>query len=215
MKILDISEATLPSIKLVRFARFADNRGYFTEPYRKSDFAGHPELGSLGTAVFVQMNESFSNPGVIRGLHFQWNPFMGKLVRTVKGRMVDIVLDIRKDSPCLGKAMLFDMKADTSCEYGEWIWVPPGFAHGNFFTEETHIEYMCTGEYSPGNEAGISPACRNIDWSLADKKLFSEMMALFSGKGVMSDKDKNGLSLAAWLALPAADLFTMDKCGRT
>src|SRR5690606_8308158 len=90
---------------------------------------------------FVQVNESYSRPGTVRGLHFQWNPYMGKLVRTVYGRMVDIALDIRKGSPTFGKALLYDMPSQPDQDYAEWIWIPPGFAHGNYFTAETVIEY--------------------------------------------------------------------------
>ena len=76
---------------------------------------------------FVQFNESFSRPNVVRGLHFQWNPFMGKLVRTVQGRMVDLFLDIRKGSPSYGKAAAYDMPSTPDKDYAEWIWIPPGF----------------------------------------------------------------------------------------
>ena len=105
----------------------------------------------------MQANQSLSEKGVMRGMHFQWNPYMGKLVRTISGHMVDMVLDIRIDSPTFGKMIAYDMPASDENDYDEWIWVPPGFAHGNFFSEKTIIEYMCTGQYSPGCEACISP----------------------------------------------------------
>ena len=144
-----------PAIKVIRFARFMDMRGYFTESFRKSDFAS--QLAFMKDVQFVQFNESFSRRNVVRGMHFQWNPFMGKLVRTVHGRMVDLFLDIRKGSPTYGKAAACDMPSSPDNDYAEWIWIPPGFAHGNYFTEDTTIEYICSGEYSPGCEAGISP----------------------------------------------------------
>ncbi len=88
---------------------------------------------------------------------------MGKLLRTLSGRMVDMVMDIRKGSPNFGKIILYDMPADLNASEDEWIWVPPGFAHGNYFTEPTRIQYLCTGEWSPGCEAGISPLSGDLD----------------------------------------------------
>ena len=206
MKILEVVPLALPEVKVVRFARFADARGYFTEVFRKSDFFGHPRMGFLEGAEFLQVNESLSQPGVVRGLHFQWGPPMGKLVRTVRGRMVDLFMDIRKGSPSFGKIAAHDMPSDPGRSYGEWIWVPPGFAHGNFFTEPTAIEYFCTGEYGPGREAGISPLAGAIDWSLCDPKLrrlFDEV----SARAVMSDKDRGGLTVAAWSSDPRSEQF--------
>jgi len=197
MKILEVRNLTIPEIKIVKFARFCDQRGYFTEQFRKSDLFNSPDLPTLNTVEFVQANQSFSKKGVVRGLHFQWNPFMGKLVRTLSGHMVDIVLDIRKGSPTFGKAIAYDMPADDSKDYDEWIWVPPGFAHGNFFVENSKIDYFCTGEYSQGCEAGISPFARDIDWSLCDKKLKAEFDKIPLTE-LITDKDKNGFSLEAW-----------------
>jgi dTDP-4-dehydrorhamnose 3,5-epimerase len=199
MKIISVTALAIPDIRVIRFARFQDERGYFTEPFRKTDFCGYSGVKGIIDTEFVQVNESFSLQGVIRGLHFQWNPFMGKLVRTIQGRMVDIVLDIRKGSPTLGKALLHDMSAPPDLPYGEWIWVPAGFAHGNFFSGDTHIEYFCTGEYSSGNEAGISPFAPDIDWSLADARLKREFDVLGKQGAVVSEKDKNGLSFGAWM----------------
>jgi dTDP-4-dehydrorhamnose 3,5-epimerase len=212
MKIISVTDAALPGVKLIRFARFRDDRGYFSEPFRRSDIDGCPELAALAGRPFVQGNESFSQSAVVRGLHFQWNPFMGKLVRTLAGRMVDIVLDIRRDSPTLGKALLFDMSAAPEGDEGEWIWVPPGFAHGNFFTAPTLIEYLCTGEYSPGCEAGIGPFASDIDWSLCDPVLAAEFARLRENGPLVSAKDKNGASLEAWLADPHSREFIYGRC---
>ena len=128
--------------------------------------------------LFVQQNESYSKKYVLRGLHFQWNPYMGKMVRTIHGHMIDIFCDIRKGSPTFGKVVMFDMPMSSDKDFSEWIWVPPGFAHGNLFLQETTIEYMCTGEYSQGYEAGI-----------------------------ISDKDRSGLSLDVWVCDPRSDNF--------
>lgn len=211
MKILEIKSLAIPAIKVLRFGRFLDPRGYFTEPFRKSDLLNHPDTPFLKGVEFVQANESFSRPGVVRGLHFQWNPYMGKWVRTLSGRMVDLVLDIRKGSPTLGKIVAYDMPARLSADYSEWIWVPPGFAHGNFFTEDSMIEYFCSGEYSPGCEAGISPLAADIDWSLCEpalKQEFDQMVA--SPDLLMTDKDKNGFQLQTWLANDHSNNFLYD-----
>ncbi len=199
MKVLSVKTLEIETVKIIRFARFCDHRGYFTEHYRKSDFANHPDMGFMKGVEFVQCNESYSKKGTVRGLHFQWNPFMGKLVRTLSGRMVDIVLDIRKGSPTFGKIVLYDMPGKADADYAEWIWVPPGFAHGNFFTEPTMIEYFCSGQYSQGCEAGVSPLATDIDWSLCDtglKKLFDDTVA--AGL-LITDKDKSGFSVHQWV----------------
>ena len=112
----------------IGFARFRDHRGFFTEHFRESDVAGDERLAGLRGVRFSQTNESFSRTGTIRGMHFQWNPFMGKLVRTVFGRMVDLVLDIRKGSPTFGRMIAYDMPSRLEDDSAAWIWVPPGFA---------------------------------------------------------------------------------------
>jgi dTDP-4-dehydrorhamnose 3,5-epimerase len=211
MKILSVKSLAIPDVKVVRFARFCDQRGFFTEPFRRSDFASHPELGCFRGVEFLQINESFSHAGVMRGLHFQWNPFMGKLVRTCQGRMIDMVLDIRQGSPSYGRIVAYDMPAANTDDAAEWIWVPPGFAHGNLFTEPTQIVYLCSGEYSPGCEAGISPLAADIDWSLCDpalKAVFDQVAAT----PIMSDKDRNGLTLAAWGGDPRRENFVYGRC---
>ncbi|MDR1536105.1 MAG: dTDP-4-dehydrorhamnose 3,5-epimerase family protein [Planctomycetota bacterium] len=208
MKIISIRELPIPAVKIVRFARFADGRGYFTEPYRHGDLAGPAGLADFAAAGVVQANESRSRPGVIRGLHFQWNPFMGKLVRTLDGRMLDLILDIRKDSPSLGKIIAVDMPAREEGNWDEWLWIPPGFAHGNLFLADTRIEYLCTGEYSPGCEAGISPFAEDLDWSLADPEARECFREYVGGKAIISEKDAKGLSLGQWLADPRSKEFS-------
>jgi dTDP-4-dehydrorhamnose 3,5-epimerase len=212
MKILSVTPQALPDVKVVRFARFADHRGYFTEPFRRSDFDTHPDLGFLRGVALPQINESWSRPGVIRGLHFQWNPFMGKLVRTVSGRMVDLFLDIRLGSPTFGKIAACDLPGEDDAPHSDWIWVPPGFAHGTFFTAPSRIEYLCSGEYSPGCEAGLSPLTTDLDWSLCDAGLKAEFDALVAGGAVLSDKDRDGLSLAAWQADERSRQFVHGQC---
>lgn len=206
MKILEIKPLEIPDIKVIRFARFADHRGYFAEHFRKSDLG---KLEFLAGVEFLQSNESYSKARTIRGLHFQWNPQMGKLVRTLAGRMVDMVLDIRKGSPTQGKIIAYEMPADSQAEYDEWIWVPPGFAHGNYFDRESRIEYFCSGEYNPSCEAGVSPLAEDIDWSLCDRGLKSGFDAIVAAGPLLSEKDQRGHTLASWMAGRDSDQFIL------
>lgn len=210
MKLLNIETLTIPEVQVIRFGRFPDHRGYFTEPFRQSDLAGR--LNGLDGA-FVQTNESYSHKNTIRGLHFQWNPYMGKLVRTISGNMVDLFLDIRKGSPTYGKAMAYRLTADPKADFSEWIWIPPGFAHGNFFPQDSIIEYFCSGEYSQGCEAGICPFAEDIDWSLCDKLLKKSFDELKS-KAIISEKDKNGLTLEQWTNDPRSNNFQYDQLSK-
>ncbi|MCX6279659.1 MAG: dTDP-4-dehydrorhamnose 3,5-epimerase family protein [Bacteroidetes bacterium] len=210
MKILSVNSLVIPSVKTIRYGRFSDTRGYFTEPYRRSDFENHSDMNFMKGVLFLQHNESYSKKYVLRGLHFQWNPYMGKMVRTIHGHMIDIFCDIRKESPTYGKVGMYDMPMSSDKEFSEWIWIPPGFAHGNLFLQETTIEYMCSGEYSQGNEAGISPLSTDLDWSLCDKKLFSNL-SLLNDQLIISDKDKFGLSLDVWTRDLRSDNFIYGK----
>ena len=210
MKIDTVETLAIPDLKVIRFGRYTDERGYFTESYRLGDLIHHPETSFLREVRFVQINESFSRAGVVRGLHFQWSPHMGKLVRVVRGRVVDLALDIRLGSPTLGGIVARDISEDPEADHGEWIWVPPGFAHGFFCTTDCVLEYLCDGEYSPGNQAGISPLAPDLDWSLCDsglKRAFDEVAAgrvaageVAAGEAIMSKKDRDALSLKGWLA---------------
>ena len=211
MKIIEVKSLAIEAVKVIRFGRFGDNRGYFTEVYRKSDFEENPALNFMRGVEFVQANESCSKKGTVRGLHFQWNPYIGKLIRTLSGRMVDMVLDIRKGSPTFGKIICYDMPTANSDDYNEWIWVPPGFAHGNFFDRETRIEYFCSGSYNPKCEAGISPLSADIDWSLCDKKLKKMFDEIVPGTNLITDKDKNGFSVESWQADKKSDNFIFGK----
>ena len=204
MKILGVSTLAIPDIKVIRFLRFRDHRGYFTEHFRESDFRDHPQMPFMKDVRFYQCNESRSRAGTVRGLHFQWSPYMGKLIRTVSGHMVDMILDIRKGSPSFGHIFAYDMPDDPDSETAEWIWVPPGFAHGNFFPSDTTIEYFCSGEYSPECEAGISPFAADLDWSLCDPGLKHR---LDQTPPLMSEKDKNGHTLASWIENPHSGRF--------
>jgi len=199
MEILEVKALAIPDLRVIRFGRFRDSRGYFTEPYRRGDLDKHPETAFFKGISIVQANESWSRAGTIRGLHFQWNPYMGKLVRTLSGQMVDLALDIRKGSPTCGKIVAYDMPAAPDRKFDEWIWVPPGFAHGNYFPQATQIEYLCSGEYSPGCEGCVSPFAPDLDWSLASADLAKDFRALLQNHPVVSDKDRNAMSFAEWM----------------
>jgi dTDP-4-dehydrorhamnose 3,5-epimerase len=149
---------------------------------------------------------------VIRGLHFQWNPRMGKLLRTLNGRMVDIFMDIRHGSPSFGQAAMFDMPSAPDQPYAEWIWVPPGFAHGNFFTVESRIEYLCSGEYNPACEAAVSPVAEDIDWSVCDPSLKREFDQVLAGGALLSDKDRDAPTLSAWKVDERSRHFIHRQC---
>jgi len=195
----------IPEIKVINFQKFMDNRGYFTETYRKSQFKDILDVD------FVQINESHSKSFVMRGLHFQWNPYMGKLVRVINGQMIDLILDIRKGSPTFGKIVGYEMICLKYNEDVEWIWVPPGFAHGGIYLTETKIEYLCTGEHNPECEAGISPLAKDIDWSLFNtelKKRFNDVTN--SSFLTISGKDQNGMSLDYWDKKEESKNFTYE-----
>lgn len=199
MKILQVKILSMPEIKIIRFQRFHDSRGYFAETFKRSDVLENPELEFLKSFDFTQFNESFAKAGVVKGLHFQWQPPLGKLLRTVSGHMVDMILDIRKNSPTVGKIIMHDMPSVASDEYNEWIWLPPGFAHGSYFLEDSLIEYFFTADYNPKAEAGISPFADDLDWSLCEPKLREQFEALRT-QSLINDRDRNGFSFSAWNA---------------
>jgi dTDP-4-dehydrorhamnose 3,5-epimerase len=203
MKIVEVNRLAFPEVAVIRFARFKDHRGYFTEHYRTSDFEG---LDGLRGIDFCQMNESFSRAGTIRGLHFQWNPYQGKLVRAVTGRLIDLVLDIRKGSPTFGQIIAHDLTARRDADHSQWIWVPPGFAHGMLLAEDTLVEYLCSGEYNPSCEAGISPFSPDIDWSTCDADLCATFDR-YAVTALVSPKDRDAPCVSAWAEDPRSSYF--------
>ena len=207
MKITEIKKLAIPEVQVISYKRFMDHRGYFTEHYRKSDLLNNSSIESLRGENFVQANESFSFKNTFRGLHFQWNPYMGKLVRIINGHMIDFALDIRKNSPTFGKIIGYEMLASQEDDFSEWIWLPSGFAHGILLLENSLVEYFCTGEYSPGREAGIKPSAEDIDWSLCNSKLKKIFDSIIPYSKFISDKDRNGLTLKEWLEDPRSDNF--------
>lgn len=208
MKIVDVMPLAFPEVAVIRFARFKDHRGYFTEHYRASDFE---DLDLLRGIDFRQMNESFSRAGTIRGLHFQWDPYQGKLVRAVTGRLIDLMLDIRRGSPTFGQIIAHDLPARPDDDHAQWIWVPPGFAHGMLLTEDTLVEYLCSGEYNPKAEAGLSPFAPDLDWSLCDPELAETYHRLAASNPLISPKDRDAPDLATWSRDPRSWHFIYDR----
>ncbi len=166
---------------------FQDSRGFFTETFRADQFK------SLRLPTeFVQDNHSRSAKGVVRGLHFQWDPPMGKLMRVTAGSAFLVAVDIRKGSPSLGKWV----GIEASTENRRQVWAPAGFARGFCaLTDGTEIQYKCTGIYNNKAESAIrwnDPAI-GIQWPLADV--------------FVSDKDRNAATLAEWLRSSSSDNF--------
>jgi dTDP-4-dehydrorhamnose 3,5-epimerase len=165
-----------------------DHRGFFLESYRADSFR---ELGLPDR--FVQDNHSGSSRGVIRGLHFQWDPPMGKLMRVTVGTAFAVAVDIRKGSPTLGQWFGRELSAENRLQ----IWAPAGFARG-FCAVSNYVEvqYKCTGTYNKDGESGIvwNDPQVGIDWPVDEPTL--------------SDKDARAQTLAEWLERPESDRFT-------
>lgn len=135
-----------------------DSRGYFFESYNESLF-----FQNGINEAFVQDNQSFSVKGVLRGLHFQKDPYaQGKLVRVVSGAVLDVVVDIRKDSPTFGQHESFFLSAENQ----KMVYVPAGFAHGFVTIEDAIFSYKCTNSYNKASEGGIiyNDPELNINW---------------------------------------------------
>ena len=127
---------------------FADERGHFFESYSKQFF-----INNGVDHDFVQDNQSLSNKGTLRGLHFQSPPFdQGKLVRVSRGKVIDIIVDIRQSSPTYGQSVTVEL-SDTNFQQ---LWVPPGFAHGfSVLEDNTIFQYKCTNYYNRSSEGGL------------------------------------------------------------
>lgn len=169
---------------------FQDARGFFSETFRADQF----KALDLPTE-FVQDNHSGSAKGVVRGLHFQWEPPMGKLMRVTRGSAFLVAVDIRKGSPSLGQWV----GVDATAENRRAVWAPAGFARGFCsLTDGTEIQYKCTGIYNGKAESGIlwnDPAI-GIQWPLTDV--------------TVSEKDHNTRTLEEWLRSPESDNFQYE-----
>jgi dTDP-4-dehydrorhamnose 3,5-epimerase len=158
---MKIIAADIPAVKIIEPRVFADSRGYFFESYRSEAFEKE-----IGEVRFVQENEAFSIQGVLRGLHFQKPPMsQGKLVRVIKGEVLDIAVDMRRGSPWCGKHVARKLNDENK----EQMWIPPGFAHGYIvLSAEAVFAYKCDHYYSPAHESGIKydDPFLKIDWLL-------------------------------------------------
>lgn len=183
----DVETTTIPEVRIVRPRRYGDERGWFAEIFQTGAFA---EL-DLPTG-FLQVNQSRSQRGVVRGLHFQWGPPQGKLMRVVRGRAFMVAADIRPGSPTLGRVVTVEGSAEDPVLF----WAPASFARGFCALEdETDVEYLCTNVYNPEAESGIrydDPALA-IAWPVTEPRL--------------SPKDAAAGSLADWLARPESEVF--------
>jgi dTDP-4-dehydrorhamnose 3,5-epimerase len=182
-----IEPTAIQDVKIVVPATFPDDRGFFMEVYRQDLFA---ELGL--TDRFVQLNQSRSARNVVRGLHFQWDPPVGKLMRVVMGRAFLVAVDIRVGSPTLGHWVGLEVSADEP----RHLWAPASFARGFcVMSDVAEIEYLTTGTYNKATESGIrwnDPAI-GIEWPVSEP--------------ILSAKDAAAQSLAEWLAGPDAANF--------
>ena len=163
---------------------FADERGFFLEAFRTDAF------NQLGLPhEFAQDNHSHSKRGVIRGLHFQWEPPMCKLMLVTRGRAYVVAVDIRKGSPTLGQWFGLEL----SEENRKMVWAPAGFARGFLaLADATEVEYKCTSVYNPKGEGAIR-------WD--DPKIGIQWPAA-GGDYILSEKDRRAPTLAEWLASP-------------
>ena len=156
---MTIQETSIKGLLIIKPRVFTDERGYFFESYNMKSFK---DLGI--DDPFLQDNQSLSQKGVLRGLHFQNPPFaQGKLVRVINGSVIDVAVDIRKNSPTYGK----HEKIFLSGKNKTMFWIPPGFAHGFITLEDnTLFSYKCTALYDKSSEGSIiwNDENLNIDW---------------------------------------------------
>ncbi len=182
-----IEERHLEAIIVFRSEVFEDERGFFSEVYRADQFS---EFGIY--EPFLQENHSGSVRGVVRGLHFQWDRPLSKLMRVTAGTAFLVAVDIRKDSPTRGE--WFGMEC--TARDGYQIWAPAGFARGFcVLSEWAEIQYRCTAIYNPEGESGIlwnDPAI-GIAWPVDEP--------------ILSGKDRDAQTLMEWLARPESDHF--------
>ncbi|MCM1066698.1 MAG: dTDP-4-dehydrorhamnose 3,5-epimerase [Muribaculaceae bacterium] len=170
---MELIKTDIEGVVLLRPRVHDDGRGYFFESYSRREF---DEL--IGPVDFVQDNQSRSCRGVVRGLHFQRPPFtQAKLVRCVAGRVLDVVVDLRKGSPTYGRHFAVELTDTNKLQ----LFVPHGFAHGfSVLSDEAVVQYRCDNYYHPASEGGISifDPSLGIDWGIA------------LDSAILSDKDR-------------------------
>lgn len=181
---MEIIRTSIEGVVIMQPRIFSDDRGYFFESFLQRDFERQ-----VCHTVFVQDNESKSCYGVVRGLHFQKPPFaQSKLVRVVKGRVLDVAVDIRRGSPTFGKYVSVELNEENKRQF----FIPRGFAHGfAVLSPEAVFQYKCDSYYAPDHEGAIAwdDPDLAIDWRIP------------GGKVILSEKDKHHPRLkdATWL----------------
>lgn len=178
----------IDGLVLIELKLHGDPRGFFVERFHADRFAA----AGLPTQ-FAQDNHSRSAPGVLRGLHYQHTPAQGKLVGCIRGRIWDVAVDVRPNSPTLGQSFgceLSDMN-------GKLLWIPPGFAHGFCVLgdEPADVLYKVTQPYNPAGEGGIK-------WDDADLAVPWPLKDLPGGKPTISQRDQNGMAFASYRQNP-------------
>ena len=175
---MDVIKTAIEGLVIIEPKVFKDARGYFFESFSQREFEA-----KVRKVNFVQDNESMSSYGVMRGLHFQRPPFaQSKLVRCVKGRVLDVAVDIRKGSPTYGQHVAVELSEDNHRQF----FVPRGFAHGFVVLSETAVfQYKCDNFYAPEADGGINikDETLGIDWGIS----FEE--------AILSEKDTKHVSL--------------------
>lgn len=171
---MNIKKTDIEGLIIIEPKIFKDERGYFFESYSERDFTK-----AIGNITFVQDNESKSSYGVLRGLHFQKGKYaQSKLVRVVKGKVLDVAVDIRKDSKTFGQHYSIILSEENQLQF----FIPKGFAHGfAVLSDEAIFQYKCDEFYSKENEDAImwNDKTLNIDWLLPEKDI------------ILSEKDKH------------------------
>ena len=176
---MEIIKTQIEGVLIIEPRLFKDERGYFFESFNQKEFED-----KICKTTFVQDNESKSTYGVVRGLHFQKPPFaQSKLVRVVKGSVLDVAVDIRKDSPTFGQHVAVELTEDNHRQF----FIPRGFAHGfSVLSKEVIFQYKCDNFYAPQSEGAIAWDDPNlgIDWRISIDEI------------LLSDKDKTHPRLA-------------------
>ena len=181
---MEVIKTDIEGVVIIEPRIFRDDRGYFFESFSQRDFQE-----KVCNTVFVQDNESKSSYGVLRGLHFQKPPYaQSKLVRVIKGAVLDVAVDIRKGSPTFGQHVAVELTEDNHRQF----FIPRGFAHGfSVLTDEVIFQYKCDNFYAPQSEGALAwnDPDLSIDWRLPAEKV------------ILSEKDRHHSRLkdADWL----------------
>lgn len=175
---MKVVNTNIIDVKIIEPRVFGDERGFFLETFQQERYQSMLDIDF----EFVQDNHSRSVKGVLRGLHFQKSKPQGKLVRVVRGRVFDVAVDIRPDSPTFGQWAGVELSEENKCQF----WVPPGLAHGFLVLSDTaDFEYKCTDYYDPTDEGSLiwNDVDVAIEWPQIDVEI------------QLSEKDKNASTL--------------------